>query len=501
MIEMKSPRGRLTLVVAVVILAAACTFIWARSSTGLPLAPAATLRFDTNLPGNEFMPGGVGLSTETRALSSGRLSATHSRLVRLMRLLGPSVLRVGGDSVDTSWWTSSDEPAPSWATSTVTPADLVSLRRLLMATGWRVLLGVDLGHFEPVRVAEEAHYAHEILGADLLGIEIGNEPNGFGGKATDLRLSTYSVSEYLTEADAYDKALQTAAPGVAIYGPALAGGGPAMVGIRWLTQMGLAAHMFANITQHYYPTGTCPESLLSGPPPTAAGLLSVKVRRDEDEFLEFLAHVRTVDGRPTRIDETNGVSCKTGPTTNQSLANALWALDWILRAASGGVNGLNFHGTLSSCRSDNQAPICGSSNEAAGLGYVTAQPVYYGLLAASQLESGRFVPTRLIAPGALPNLTTWATLAPNGTVRIAIDYLATTGLTQPVFIAVPGYTATEEPLLASSATATNDITFGGASVTSGGQWRPKPVTLAPQDGSVRVLVRPGSAIVVTLRRR
>ena len=101
----------------------------------------------------------MGLSTEASELETDHLSAAHDRLVRLMRLLGPSVLRIGGNSVDLSWWDSDGEPPPPWATSTVTPADLATLRGLLTATGWRVLLGVDLGHFEPVRAADEARYA------------------------------------------------------------------------------------------------------------------------------------------------------------------------------------------------------------------------------------------------------------------------------------------------------------------------------------------------------
>ena len=125
-----------------------------------------------------------------------------------MRLLGPSVLRVGGNSVDLSWWTSNGEPPPPWATSTVTPADLSALRGLLTATGWRVLLGVNLGHFEPSRAVDEARYAKRILGKSLLGIEIGNEPDDFG-KKPKLRAPTYSVGEYLQEADAYSQALST----------------------------------------------------------------------------------------------------------------------------------------------------------------------------------------------------------------------------------------------------------------------------------------------------
>lgn len=504
----KASRGRRLLTVLVVMLAAAGTWAWGRPAARISLTPtvtrrtarvsstpAATLRADTSRPGNGFALGAVGLSVETRELSRGNLSTGHSSLVRLMRLLGPSVLRIGGNSVDFSWWTSSGESPPAWATSLITPSNLAVLHGLLAATGWKVLLGVDLGHFEPARAADEARYARGILGANLLGIEIGNEPNNYPDKGINLRPSTYTVGEYLREAEAYRRALAAAAPGVAIYGPALTVMPP------WLTQMGAAAGIFTELTQHYYPTSTCPSPPSAAVmPPTIAGLLSPTVRQQEDMILQTLTSVGSVAGRPTRIGETNGVSCTGSPSVSPVFASALWALDWSLRAASSGVQGLNFQGHFDTCRFHNQSPICAPSNEAARIGDVTAQPEYYGLLAARQLEGGRFVPTRLIASVSLPNLTTWATLAPNGTVRIAIDNLATAGPSQPIRIAIPGYSASAvETLIGPSVEARDGIALGGAPVTSGGLWGPRPARPSHRSRSLRVVVRPASALIVTLR--
>ena len=501
---MKGLRGRRLLVV-LAMLTAACAWAWTRSAANVPArsaasasrTPTAVLKVDTSKPGNDFEIGAVGLSTETNELMTGRLSANHYRLVRLMRLLGPSVLRIGGGSVDSSWWTSSSEPPPSWATNTVTPADLSILHGLLTATGWRVLLGVDFGHFEPTRAADEAHYARQILGGDLLGIEIGNEPDSYGNKGRKVRLrpSTYSVGEYLREVEAYNQALSTAVPGVAIYGPASSE-------IQWLTQMGVYAHIFTELTQHYYPTSACPGVSPSAPPPTAEGLLSPTVRQQENETLDVLAQASAITGRPTRIGETNSISyCGEGTAGTPSLASALWALDWALRAGSTGVKGLNFHGSFGACANDAQSqdPVCAPSREAAKIGDVTAQLEYYGLLAASRLEGGRFVPTSLIAPNPLPNVTVWATLAPGGEVKIAIDNLATAGLPQPVSISMSGYTSTEELLAGPSAEDRSGISLGGAQVTHRGRWRPRFVRLSRANHSFRVVVRPASAVIVILR--
>ncbi len=494
------PRGSRTVVLVVVMLFAATTWVWAHSADSVHLAPTAVLTVNTSRSGHVFALGAVGLSTQAQDLGAGRLTPDDHRLVRLMRLLGPSVLRIGGNTVDFSWWTSSNEPPPSWATTTITPEELETLHLLLRATGWKAILGLDLGHYEPVRAADETRAAHLILGAELLGVEIGNEPNSYSDKndTVVLRPSTYGVSEYLREADAYREAIGVATPDVAVDGPALSQ-------TRWLTEMGAAAGMFTELTQHYYPTSTCqdgqPGTTLQ--PPTSAELLSLAVRQQEDETLGALIRAGTIADRPTRIGETGDGTCNGKSPSSAVFASALWALDWALRATSVGVLGLNFQGHLEVCGSDNQSPICTSDQEA-GRVDVTAQPEYYGLLAARQLEGGRFVSTSVTAPDPLPNLTTWATAASNGTVRIAIDNLALEGLAQPISIIVPGYrVATEQALLSSSVEAKR-ITLGAVPLTSAGLWHPKLVSLRrahTRHHSFRVVVPPASAVIVILHRR
>lgn len=111
---MKGSRGRYVLAVLIVLVGVACTYAWTRSAATVPTLPGTTpiLKVDTKQPGNVFDHGAVGLSVDANELDSGDLSANHPSLVHLMRLIGPSVLRIGGDSVDESWWTSNDEPPP-----------------------------------------------------------------------------------------------------------------------------------------------------------------------------------------------------------------------------------------------------------------------------------------------------------------------------------------------------------------------------------------------------
>jgi hypothetical protein len=501
MIAMSNPRRGKALAWFWVVLAVICAWGCGRSAATAPAAaPTLSLRVDTTRPGSQLAHGAVGLSVDANELGGDHLSATHGSLVRLMQLLGPSVLRIGGGSVDTSWWTSTGEAAPPWATHTVTPADLVALRKLLRATGWRVLLGVDLGHFEPSRAADEARVAQAILGSELLlGIEVGNEPNGFSDpnrKPVVLRPPTYGVEEYLHEVQSYREALQAAAPGVAVYGPALSQP-------RWLTKLGASASAFDVISQHYYPVGACAGA--SSPTPlsqtTTEQLLSPATRVQEEELLTTLAQVGSLAGRRTRIGETGTGACGGNSPASAVFASALWSLDWALRAASSGVEGLNFHGHLGVCGPNTQSPVCAPSASASTSGEVAPQPEYYGLLAASRLEGGRFVPTSLTVSPAPPNLSTWATLTPRGTVKIAIVNLATGGAAQSVKLP-ERYTATEELLAAPSPEARSGIALAGARVTARSGWlpRPKRIRRAGRSAGV-VVVRPATAVIVTLRPR
>lgn len=487
-------RARHIALVLVLLLAALGAWMFTRSkaSVALPVTPVLTV--DTGSLGAQFQAGAVGLSTETIEFSRGHLTAGHPALIRLMRLLGPSVLRIGGSSVDLSWWTSNGEAAPQWATSTVTPSDLLALHKLLAATGWRVLLGVDLGHFEPARAADEVRYAQEILGTALMGIEIGNEPNSYSDTRNTvvLRPSSYGVSEYTHEVQAYIRAIQAVAPGISISGPAAGGS-------QWLKAMGATAGMFTELTQHFYPTTVCPSVPASVEPhSTVAALLSPIGLQRENEALAALSSAGAETDRPTRISETNSVSyCSESTAAEPSLASALWALDWALRAASNGVEGVNFYGGFGPCgrASKSQSPICAQY----ATGGATARPEYYGLLAASRLEGGRFAPTVLKTSTELPNITSWATVSASGVVKIAIDDLALSGPGQRLRISASGYTATAQALTGPSSGSQEGIAFADASVTRSQRWHPRAQPLPLVHGHLRLVVRPASAVIVTMR--
>jgi hypothetical protein len=460
--------------------------------------PSTILAVEPSHLGNEFAPGAVGLSLETAILATENLKADRKPLVALMRLLGPAVLRIGGNSLDYSWWTAGNESPPAWATSVITPTDLTRLRELLEAANWHVILGVDFGHFEPTRAANEAGVAASILGTRLTGIEIGNEPNGYTTPSINLRASTYNASDYLEQLAVYSAAIHATDPAAVIYGPDLTAPTP------WLNAVVSDAQaQFAVLTEHYYPTmySVQGDGCKGTAVPTALDLLSPQVRQEENTMLEALVAAGQMRHVPTRISETNTTaSCDSsgGPDTGPVFASALWSLDWTLRAASAGVEGINYHGTFGTCSPFSFSPLC-SPNGRNRYTQIFPHPEYYGLLAARQLEGGRFVPVKIFGePDATANLSGYATRHSNGVVTVAVDNFAPQG-SSSLLLKIPGYQkASYERLIAPSVGATMGVTFGRVSFDTNGKLRPRRTVLHKKGGYFRLNVAPASAVVLTL---
>src|SRR2546421_4842585 len=184
----------------------------------------------------------IGLSFEDSILASPAL--TSGNLAQYMKTLGPGVMRFGGNFVDTTFWTSKGEAAPSWAVATLTPADLARLNTLATNSGWKVVLGVNLKHPDPQRAADEAAHAKAALGSNLLAIEVGNEPNYY---------PDYTTAKFFADFEKYRAALNAAAPGVGLVGPSP---GRVPAADAWLTDFAAdeSGHVdIAGFTGHYYP--------------------------------------------------------------------------------------------------------------------------------------------------------------------------------------------------------------------------------------------------------
>ena len=167
-------------------------------------APAVSVTVNPSSVLGTRPSGWYGLSIEYSALVGATIAVTPV-LVNLMRNLGPSVLRIGGNTVES-------QPG-----SGPNVAQLGALKNLLTQTGWRVLYSIDLIHFNAVAEAAEVRNVITALGSRVAAFACGTEPDGYVQKTW--RPPTYTVSQYLAEAATCYQVVRTNAPGVPLDGP------------------------------------------------------------------------------------------------------------------------------------------------------------------------------------------------------------------------------------------------------------------------------------------
>jgi hypothetical protein len=451
-------------------------------------APRIAVRIDESARGERVPMDFLGLSYEVRSLPQVASLARTGDLVSLLRSLGRGVLRFGGASADTqvAWLDPASAPRPSWARAALVPQDLYDLAALARATGWRVLLTVNLGHFDPQAAADEAHVASVALGRSLEGIEIGNEPTAF--VLDHLQSQPYLFSAYQQEVSAYISAIRAAAPGVTIAGPDSASG----TSILPWTRAEAVNIQPALLTSHFY--GTSCSSL-----PKVPFLLSRKIQGRERRDLLALASVGRRYGIPVRLDETNNVSCGGVAGVSDTYGAALWAVGLLTRILHAPFVGVNFHGFLSV--PTGYSPLAALTPEELASGAISARPEWYALLLAHEVEGDRPLPVRVAAQGR--NLAVWAGRTPSGDVQTIIDNEQPRG-SRPLRFDLPrrpGMSAGSILRLAApSLGATSGVTLGGRAVSADGSWRPAPsLPHARLSGeSVSVVVDPQSAALVSI---
>jgi len=441
-----------------------------------PVAPVS-VSVDALGPAGPTVPGDfLGLSLEKRVLATSQTDARYGNLAGLLRSLGSGTLRFGGDTVETTAYVGSRSTRPpTWAGAVVTPADYDRLVTLTGASGWRVVLGVNLGHYDPQRAADEAAAASARLGPALMAIEVGNEPNAY--IARGLRDDSYTPDDYQREFESYRQAISAVVPGVPVVGPA-------SYPLPYLNAFdpGFAVPD-GFVSQHLYP------------------LNRVTATRQVYEMGMGLA-VAQAHAMPLRIAETNSVICSGTPGVSNTLGSALWSIDYLMQASSRGIAGVNMHGGIQACGAGTSpwyTPLCAAGSDALATNTFTAQPIWYGMQLMSRLAGTSFVQTSY---NTAQNLVVRATRDPAGTVRVAIDDMDPPGTADSLvrLDLPPGFdTGQVARLLGPSVDATSGVTLGNAAVAPDGSLTPAPTEpVTGRAGITYVRVTAGSAALVTL---
>ncbi|MCF2585809.1 hypothetical protein HU144_00710 [Brevibacterium sp. UCMA 11752] len=308
-------------------------------------AAAVTATADRLSPG--FTADNIGVSFEATDLADPRLDPANSNLDEQLKSLGAPALRFGGNALDRrTFWTSIGEKPKHDEEVTVTPDDLSRLKKLIDATGSTVTIGIPLGTYDPGRGTDMAVHAIDILGDSLVGLGIGNEPNGYTVKDVpngNVRGEGWNKEKYVRQLEAYAKAIHAKRPDAPIIGPDVYDG-------PWMEAFADSGvkHKTA-ISQHWYQLPECDSGEVPGRGPQAENLIDPLAKRSAQRNLGIGKEKADAADLPLWLEETGPTSCPGTNDTSLTNASALWAADYTLYAAQLGVERMAMHSMLGAC--------------------------------------------------------------------------------------------------------------------------------------------------------
>lgn len=310
--------------------------------------PEATLSVSNKKTQNNFRADNIGLSLESTVLADRRLDPDASNLDDLLKSLGSPAVRFGGNELDRRLFWTSDRASPSKSDQVVvTPGDLKRLKKLVDVTGSTVTMGIPLGTYAPKQGVDMAVHAVDILGDSLVGLAIGNEPNGYTIKDVpggSVRGKGWNQQKYVKQLEAYAKAIHAKRPDAPIIGPDVYDG-------AWMDAF---AHSDVKkktaISQHWYQLPECESEKVPGRGPEAQNLVEPLAKNSAKKNLGIGKDHADAAGLPLWLEETGPTSCPGTNDTSLTNASALWAADFTLYAAQLGVERMAMHSMLGACK-------------------------------------------------------------------------------------------------------------------------------------------------------
>jgi hypothetical protein len=452
----------------------------------------------------ELDAGFASLSLEKSSINRSPvyLTSANTNLIGLLNALGRGVLRIGANSVDETTWTPNGNGQVG---GQVAPIDIANFASMIQqCPQWKVIYGVnyrgkDGSTASPALAAGEAEYAAQQLGRQLLGFEIGNEPDLYGdGLSYSIFLNggTLSDGTVVSGWNQYAQAIQDAVPNAVFTGPAASSDTN-----DWAEEFAASeAGYIALLTEHYY------ISNYSSAAPSIPGMLTYPSPH-LITALQNLQSAASANHMPFRIDECNSYFASKNPAgVANAFAAALWAIDFIFTNAQYGSSGVNFHNTGNT---SGYAAIGESSSVV-----TSVQPLYYGLFFFSQIfrhnPKGLLYESTLDATGVA--LTAYVVGKPNGTFVI----LNNKDTTNAASVTITGFAHTAARAALTTLASSGDtpsaqlanlgiynggspITFGGQPVALDGTWAGTAMEVPVPGNSVTVTVEPATAALVWIR--
>jgi hypothetical protein len=415
----------------------------------------------------------VGLSYEKSKLSQPLFSGSNSSLIGLFNRLGNGVLRIGGNSVDKTTWMPSGAGQTSGQTA---PSDVDALTSFISAVGWPVLYGVNLAQSTPAVAAAEVAYAAKALGSNLLGIEIGNEPDLY---AENYFPSTWTFADYLTLWQSFAQAITAQTPGVPLTGPVAA------FNATWFTSFAQdKAKSIMLLSMHYYRANG----------QSASSTIDLLISYPDTNLQKDLVPLEAASqaaGVPFRMAETNSFYNGGAPNVSDAYASALWVIDHMFTLAQGGSVGVNLHGGGDT---NGYTPIADSDGVV-----VEVRPEYYGTLLCALAGQGGLLSTSISA-GSL-NASAYTVQNSGQQLSLVINNKdSTQNLQFTVSCPSAVESASIQLLTGLSLSATSGVTIQGSAVNPDGSFAPSsPYGLPVSAESFTGYVPAASAVLISVQ--
>jgi hypothetical protein len=439
--------------------------------------PATRLNVRVGLSLGTVAPDFLGLGYEISSVArSGLLSPANRTYVELVRTLGlEGVVRVGGNTADYARYSATGRPVSSPYGTTVNLSVLTELGGFLQITGWKLIWALNLGSGSEEDAVAEAKAVVAIAQDRLLAFEIGNEPDLFSHEKH--RPPDYDYEQWLADYRRYKKALRAHLPGIPLAGPDAAGK------TEWVSRFAAdEGKDIVLLTHHYYREGQNPGSSIGK-------LLGVDPKLQPQ--LDQLRAASQRCGVPYRICEVNSFSGGGRPAVSDTMASALWVLDYMFALASnscGGVNletGVNQLGFISS-----YSPI-GDDEQ----GHYSARPEYYGMLAFSLAGRGELLRTE-VTP-TTTEIKTYATRSKAGSLQFTLINKGATGAILRLDTKSSSRRASVIRLEGPAVDARTQITLGGAEINQAGTWKASNKEMLPvNNGLLTIPLAAASAAIL-----
>lgn len=434
---------------------------------------AITVSVEPLVLATSLSPSMAGFSYEKNKINTPIFRSSNTNLVNLFKLIGPSVFRIGGNSVEKTPWNASGLGSVA---GEVAPNDIISLANFIKATDWTVIYGLSLAKSTPAAAAAEAQCAANAFGSHLLGFEIGNEPDLY--YRNGLKPSTYTFSDFLSEWNACANAILATVPHAVFTGPA-----PSYNYKQFTIPFAAAVKQrISLLTHHYYRAdGKSSTSTMDLLLSSDSGLLT--------ELAAFSSAIKSNNIQGYRLAECNSFYNGGAPGISNGFGTALWTIDFLFKNALYGSSGVNFHGGGGGT---GYTPIADNNGKV-----VEVRPVYYGMLLFSMAANGTMLKTAMTGNTNL--FSAYASQSATGTLSVVLNNKNTTAETVSV-ISLNKITKSKGILLtASSLNATSGYTLGGSTIGVNGSWSPvSTVSVAVSGNTARLTVPAGSAILLTL---